>query len=66
MKQRYRILMVTLVLSGELLAQSSYRPDLFFREDWKETPAEIPLSQKHVDNPELPAQLYGAGADSLK
>ncbi len=46
--------------------QESYRPGLFFREDWKETPAEIPLSQKHVNNPALLVQLYGPGKDSLK
>lgn len=49
-----------------LIAQENYRPELFFREDWKETPAEIPLSQKHVANQELFVQLYGAGKDSLK
>lgn len=47
-------------------AQESYRPDLFFREDWKEIPAEIPLNQKHVANAELTVQLYGAGQDSIK
>jgi hypothetical protein len=47
-------------------AQENYRPGLFFREDWKETPAEIPLSQKHVDNPDLWVNLYGPGRDSLK
>jgi len=47
-------------------AQNIYRPELFFREDWKEIPAEIPLSQKHVNNPELLVQLYGAGQDSIK
>jgi len=47
-------------------AQNFYRPELFFREDWKEIPAEIPLSQKHVNNPELLVQLYGAGQDSIK
>ena len=52
---------------SELKAQTSgYRPGLFFREDWKETPAEIPLSQKHVANADLVVTLYGAGADSLK
>ena len=49
-----------------VFAQESYRPGLFFREDWKETPPEIPLSQDHVDNPELLVELYGAGKDSLK
>jgi hypothetical protein len=46
--------------------ETNYRPGLFFREDWKETPAEIPLSQKHVNNPGLLVQLYGPGQDSLK
>lgn len=49
-----------------LMAQSDYRPALFFIEDWKETPAEIPLSRKHVNNPDLTVQLYGPGQDSLK
>jgi hypothetical protein len=49
-----------------LLAQESYRPGLFFREDWKEIPAEIPLNQKHVANTELLVQLYGPGQDSIK
>ena len=49
-----------------VIAQENYRPGLFFREDWKETPAEIPLSQKHVANPDLMVLLYGAGKDSLK
>jgi hypothetical protein len=47
-------------------AQENYRPGLFFREDWKETPPEIPLSQNHVSNTDLLVQLYGAGKDSLK
>ena len=46
--------------------QTNYRPGLFFREDWKEIPAEIPLSQKHVNNTDLFVQLYGAGQDSIK
>jgi hypothetical protein len=58
------ILVLThLIMSG--FAQD-YRSSLFFREDWKETPAEIPLSQKHVNNPDLLVQLYGPGQDSLK
>lgn len=51
---------------SHVFAQTDYRPELFFREDWKEIPAEIPLSQKHVDNPDLLVQLYGPGQDSLK
>ena len=62
----YIIIFINLVVSGELLGQNSYRPGLFFREDWKETPAEIPLNQNHVENTELTVQLYGVGMDSLK
>lgn len=50
----------------EMSGQESYRPGLFFREDWKEIPAETPVSQKHVNNPELILGLYGPGKDSIK
>lgn len=66
MRQLYIIILINLVVSGELLGQKSYRPGLFFREDWKEIPAEIPLNQNHVENNELMVQLYGVGMDSLK
>jgi hypothetical protein len=46
--------------------QAQYRPSLFFREDWKETPPEVPVSQDHVANPELVLGLYGAAVDSMK
>ncbi len=46
--------------------KDSYRPGLFFREDWKEIPAAIPVTQEHVNNPELLLNLYGNGADSIK
>lgn len=60
-------LLFLFLFAGSIFAQeTNYRPGLFFREDWKETPAEIPLSQKHVANADLLLQLYGAGKDSLK
>ncbi len=61
------VLIILLVINLKLVnAQESYRPGLFFREDWKESPPEIPLSQAHVNNPELLVLTYGAGKDSLK
>ena len=67
MKKQYFLSFVFILLSGFLLAQeTNYRPGLFFREDWKEIPAEIPLNQKHVENTNLLVQLYGAGQDSIK
>ena len=43
-----------------------YRPGLFFREDFKETPAEIPVSQSHIANKDVLFSTYGPGQDSLK
>src|SRR5437588_1416653 len=42
------------------------RPGLFFREDWKETPPETPLTQAHVANPDLVLSLYGPGKSGLR
>ncbi len=68
MKLKKKILLLTMLTLhlGLLKAQENYRPEIFFREDWKETPPEIPLSQAHVNNPELLVLTYGAGKDSLK
>jgi len=66
-------LIFSLVLLGIMTWQSSvlaqetaYRPGLIFREDWKEIPAEIPVTQQHVNHPDLILNLYGPGKDSVK
>jgi len=45
---------------------AGYRPGLLFREDWKEIPAEIPVTQEHVNHPDLLLDLYGQTRDSIK
>jgi len=52
------------MLAVSLLAQD--RPGLFFREDWKKTPPETPVTQAHVANPELVLSLYGPGKSGIK
>lgn len=42
------------------------RPPLFFREDWKETPAATPVTSDHLANPKLQLALYGPGKDGIK
>jgi hypothetical protein len=42
------------------------RPGLFFREDWKQTPAETPVTQAHVANPALILTLHGPGKAGIK
>jgi len=66
MKRIYFTTFFLFVVAVAISAQEAYRPGIFFREDWKEIPAEIPLNQRHVENPDLTVQLYGPGQDSLK
>ena len=62
-----KTLKLFIFLIGPIVAFSQdYRPGLLFREDFKETPWEIPISQKHIANPEVLFSTYGPGQDSLK
>jgi hypothetical protein len=66
-KKLFRIFLfcdILLILPITCIAQ--YRPELFFREDWKEIPAAIPVTQEHVGNDNLILGLYGLGCDSIK
>lgn len=54
------------VLTVAGLAAAQERPGLFFREDWKETPAALPVTQEHVANPDLTLSLYGPGREGIK
>jgi hypothetical protein len=47
-------------------AAAQDRPPLFFREDWKETPAATPVTQEHVANADLLMATYGPGREGLK
>ena len=42
------------------------RPDLLFREDIVESPADFKMSQKHIAHPDLTLHLYGIGKSQLK
>jgi hypothetical protein len=57
---------VIVVLCFGVFAWAQDRPGLFFREDWKETPAETPVTQAHVANPDLLLALYGPGKAGIK
>ena len=55
-----------IILVSTLLAADAGRPGLFFREDFKETPPETPITQAHIANPDLILSLYGPGRDGVK
>ncbi len=56
----------TIPLLLSTTCQAQYRPSLFFREDWKETPPETPVNQGHVANSDLILELYGGAIDSMR
>jgi hypothetical protein len=53
-----------LLTAAALFAQD--RPGLLFREDWKEIPAALPVTQEHVNNPDLILSLHGPGKSAIK
>ena len=42
------------------------KPPLYFREDWKETPPETPITQEHVLGSNLFLELHGPGRSMIK
>lgn len=57
-------LAVALFVSPEIAAQGY--DNLFFREDWKEIEAALPVTQEHVSHPDLVLSLYGPARDAIK
>lgn len=58
--------LVAVAVEGKLPAADAGRPGLFFREDWKETPAATPATQEHVVNPDLIVTRYGPAEAQIK
>ena len=69
-RSRIKILVVSILGVISMLftvtVSAQYRPGLFFREDWKEIPPETPVNQKHVSNPDLILNLYGAATTGMR
>jgi len=61
-----RALPIVVWLGLAAAAAAQERPGLFFREDWKETPAATPLTQQHVANPDLLLTRHGPAQAQIK
>lgn len=62
-----RIAAITIAsLTIAVVAQGFESPGLLFREDWKESAAEMPISQAHVSNRELALEVWGPGLHGIK
>ena len=67
----FKIRMVKILIAGLIvilpaMSKAQYRPSLFFREDWKEIPPVDPITQEHVNNPDLVLNLYGPGKEGVR
>ncbi|MBV9085249.1 MAG: hypothetical protein JOZ62_21440 [Acidobacteriaceae bacterium] len=60
------ILIIVASLAAQQRTASGERPPLFFREDWKQTPAVTPITQNEVSNSDLLIGLYGEGRDKIR
>jgi len=63
---KFKPAILFLLLSSAAAAADIGRPGLFFREDFRETPPETPVTQAHIVNPDLTLALYGPGRDGVK
>jgi hypothetical protein len=57
------VLLIALVAG---MAAAAERPSLLFREDFKETPAALPITQDHVANADMALSLHGPGSNGIK
>ena len=70
-QKKYKSILLICTFCGILLmisftCNAQYRPSLFFREDWKETPPETPVNQQHVSNSDLILGLYGGAIEGMR
>lgn len=56
----------SLVFAEDNVAKAASDARLLFREDWKTTPAELPITQDHVGAKDLVLVLHGPGRQGLK
>jgi hypothetical protein len=52
--------------TAQAQTRGSSDTELFFREDWTETPPSLPITPDHVANPDLALHLYGNGPECVK
>ncbi|WP_157972194.1 hypothetical protein [Pleomorphovibrio marinus] len=61
---RMGLLLILFGFSSSIFAQENEMA--LFREDWKEIPAETPVTEDHLENEKLNLHLYGAAKQELK
>ncbi|WP_163379997.1 hypothetical protein [Cyclobacterium sp. SYSU L10401] len=62
----FNLLLLSLLCIQPFASFAQSGSSLLFREDFKEIPAETPVTQEHLANRELSLHLYGAAKQQLK
>ncbi|MBP0015290.1 MAG: hypothetical protein J7545_23270 [Roseofilum sp. SBFL] len=60
-----QLTLLVVIINGKF-AVSNDRPSLVYREDFREIPAAIPITQEHISHEDLMLNLYGSAKESLK
>ena len=61
-----KLLLLILLAAPFALAADRSQPDLFFREDWTETPPNLPVTNADLMNKELIVSRWGPGGSVIK
>jgi hypothetical protein len=66
MKLFHQLFLPALFTAVSSLCSAQSQSDLFFREDWKEIAAALPVTEAHVSNKDLILTLYGPASNAIK
>ena len=66
MKLFHQLFLTILFTAVSTVCSAQSQPKLFFREDWKEIAAALPVTQAHVANKDLILTLYGPASNAIK
>ncbi|HET9486372.1 MAG TPA: hypothetical protein VFO54_03015 [Chryseosolibacter sp.] len=62
----HNYMLVFFLLLTHSIHSGAQSPKLFFREDWKEIEAALPVTQEHVANADLVLSLHGPASGAIK
>lgn len=60
-----QLTLLVVIINGKF-AVSNDRPSLVYREDFREIPAALPITQEHISHEDVILNLYGSAKDNLK
>jgi len=65
-KMIFAVVFYTFMTGNTQADEDRAKPPLYFREEWKETSEETPVTQANVNNGNLVLGLHGSGKNNIK